>query len=271
MNASKTQLSYLFSALPCEAKPLISYYKLKKNLSIQPFEIYSNDETVLTVTGIGKPAMAAGVAFTQALFPSRNPTVMLNIGIAGHRDYLVGSVFLAGKITDGDSGRRFYPPLVFSPSCPTDSLITFSKPQNDYPQTGLCDMEASAFYEIATRFTSGELAQCMKIVSDNTSGTAENITPAMVSALIETQLPVIDSILSELNKLAASVAEPELPGYDAILGQYRFSANERMQLKKSLSRRQIIKGQESIEITAASGKEFLRKLTEDLDQADFYL
>lgn len=271
MNALIADFSYLFSALPCEAKPIVSHFKLKKNLAIQPFEIYSNDHIVLTVTGIGKSAMAAGVAFTQALFSAKNLPVMLNIGIAGHRNHPVGSVFLADKITDSDTGRRFYPPIAFSPPCPTQNLTTFAKPQNEYPQAGLCDMEASAFCEIATRFTCAELAQCLKIVSDNTSATTQNITPSRVSDLIETQLYVIDSILSELKKLAAIAVEPALPGYDKILGHYRFSANEQIQLKKLLSRHQLIKGQECIEISAGSGKEFLRKLTEDLDQTEFYL
>ncbi|SMG63187.1 hypothetical protein BMETH_1512_0 [methanotrophic bacterial endosymbiont of Bathymodiolus sp.] len=33
---------YLFVALPCEAKPLIEHFKLKKELSIHAFSIYRN-------------------------------------------------------------------------------------------------------------------------------------------------------------------------------------------------------------------------------------
>ena len=89
MKSQPSQKAFIFTALPCEAKPLIDRYKLKKDTNIQAFNIFRNDEIILTVTGIGKTAMAAGVAYTQALFPAKLNPVMLNIGIAGqqHHDY----------------------------------------------------------------------------------------------------------------------------------------------------------------------------------------
>lgn len=262
---------FLFLALPCEAKPLIEAYKLKKETSIHAFSIFRNNDIILTVTGISKTAMAAGVAFTQALFPANNVPVMMNIGIAGHLRHDIGSVFLADKITDADSGRRFYPPLAFTPPCPTHSLVTLSKPRASYPQEALCDMEASAFYEISTRFSSGELVQCLKIISDNESTPIENIAAKMVSNLIEAQLTTIDLILTELTKLAAIVAEPVLPELAPILDRYRFTVNEQMQLKKLLSRWYAVNGRGNVEIAAKNGSEFLAKLKETLDQSVFYL
>jgi adenosylhomocysteine nucleosidase len=264
---------FIYTALPCEAKPLIDFFRLKKDTTIQCFAVYANNNICLTVTGIGKTAMAAGIGYTQALFASSN-SVMLNIGIAGHKEHPIGNVFLIDKITDNDSGRRYYPPLVFTPPCPTQSLQTAAKPQLIYPAEDLCDMEATAFYETASRFSSGELIQCLKIVSDNELSPAQNIQPSQVSALIAGQLPTIEGILMALTKLAESLTTPELTEFDQLISQYRFTVNEQIQLKKLLSRLQLIKGKNWVGLAATSaktGKEFLNSLNQQLNEAEFYL
>ncbi|MEQ1486080.1 hypothetical protein [Methyloglobulus sp.] len=273
MKSDTLYKTFIYTALPCEAKPLIEFFRLKKDTTIQCFAVYANNHICLTVTGIGKNAMSAGIAYTQALFASSN-SVMLNIGIAGHKEHPVGSVFLIAKITDNDSGRRYYPPLAFTPPCPTQCLQTVAKPQLTYHPSHLCDMEASAFYETATRFSSGELIQCLKIVSDNELSPALNIQPKQVSALICTQLPTIESILMELTKLAESLTTPELTEFDQLISQYRFTVNEQIQLKKLLARLQLIKGKNWVGIAATSaktGKEFLNLLNQQLNEAEFYL
>jgi adenosylhomocysteine nucleosidase len=265
---------FIATALPCEAKALIDYYKLKKDTTIQAVSIFRNDDIVLTVTGIGKTAMAAGVAYTQALYSENPNPVLINIGIAGHKNHAIGSLFLADKITDNDTGRRYYPPLTFTPPCPTANLISFAKPQQAYPEAALCDMEASAFFETATRFSSGELIQCLKIVSDNESSPAQSIQAKQVTGLISAQLPVIESILNALSKLSGLVVKPDLSEFDHILNRYHFSATEQIQLKKLLSRWQLVKGGNNIELPsnpASSGKEFLRLLDASLNEAAFYL
>jgi adenosylhomocysteine nucleosidase len=265
---------FFFFALPCEAKPLIDSYKLKKDTTIQTFSIFRNNDIVLTVTGIGKSAMAAGVAYTQALYSENPNPVLINIGIAGHKHHHIGSLFLADKITDDDTGRHYYPPLVFTPPCPAANLISFSKPQQTYPESALCDMEASAFYETATRFSTGELIQCLKVVSDNASFPAQNIQPKQVSALISEQLPTISVIVNELATLAEIIKPQESTEFNQLLSQYRFSANEQIQLKKLLSRWRLLKGQQKAESaigSARNGKEFLQLLDSSLNEAEFYL
>ncbi|MGR8942283.1 MAG: hypothetical protein ACU83P_11910, partial [Gammaproteobacteria bacterium] len=158
---------FIYTALPCEASPLIEHFKLRKDLTSQPFEVYRRDRICLTVTGIGKCAMAAGVAYTLARTSAAEKPILLNIGIAGHAENQLGSIFLAGKIIDADTQRNYYPPLVFSPPCPVETVRTLSRPQSDYAETHLYDMEASAFYETAARFSTGELIHSLKVVSDN--------------------------------------------------------------------------------------------------------
>jgi adenosylhomocysteine nucleosidase len=274
MKANPSPRTFIYIALPCEAKPIIDFYRLKKDTAINSFAVYSNNEICLAITGIGKTAMAAGIAYTQALFSSASNPVMLNVGIAGHKYHPIGSMFLIDKITDGDSDRRYYPQLVFTPPCPTNSLQTAAKPQLIYPPSQLCDMETSAFYETATRFTSGELIQCLKIVSDNESCPAHNIQPKQVLELISTQLSTIAAILTELTQLAELLNPPELAQFDQILSKYHFTVNEQIQLKKLLSRWRLVKDEIRIEFvpySATNGKEFLNLLNQQIKEAKFYL
>jgi adenosylhomocysteine nucleosidase len=274
MKARPFPKAFLYAALSCEAKPLIDCYKLKKDTTVHAFGLFRNDNIVLTVTGIGKVAMAAGVAYSQALH-SQNPNpVLVNIGIAGHQHHPIGGLFLADKITDNDTGRRFYPPLVFTPPCPTAELVTFAKPQTAYPETALCDMEASAFYDCGTRFASGEMVHCLKIVSDNTLSPATDILPKQVSSLIAGHVPTINGILAKLAELAREIARPELEEFNQLIECYRFTDNEKTQLKKLLLRWCALKPNNTVELdknAAINGKGLLKLIKQQLDAVAFQL
>ncbi len=265
---------FIYAALPCEAKPLVEHFSLKKDTAVQPFAVYFNHDICLTVTGLGKSAMAAGVAYTQALFASAEHPVLVNIGIAGHIDHAVGSLFLIDKITDVDSQKSYYPPLVFTPPCPTANIKTVSRPQPDYDLQHLCDMEASAFYETAVRFSSGELIHCLKVISDNESSPAENIQPKQVSSLIAAHVPTIETILAELSRLAERVStqEPEL--FEQLTQKYHFTASERGQLKNLLSRWNVVTDHLAPEFDERQlhrGKDVLSWLDQQISKIEFSL
>ena len=82
---------FIYTALPCEAKPLVAHLRLKKEIGIQPFAVYCNDKLCLTITGLGKNAMAAGVAYTQALYAGIENPILINLGVAGHQSRTIGT------------------------------------------------------------------------------------------------------------------------------------------------------------------------------------
>jgi hypothetical protein len=268
LTISKT---FFFIALPCEAKPFIDYYKLKKQLSISAFNLFQHEDICLTVTGVGKNAMAAGVAYTLALNPgSRNP-ILMNIGITGHRQLPVGSVLLTHKITDADSGRRFYPPLVFKSALPTANLITVAKAQTNYPDNSLYDMEASAFYETSIRFSTGELVQSVKIISDNLANPVVNINPALVTKLIQDKLADIVNLIEQLNKVAEQIDFPNLLTRYPIPDHFRLSESEKHQLTRLLTRWLVLCPDQTIEpltCQAKSGKDLLNLIRLELNKTD---
>jgi nucleoside phosphorylase len=266
--------TFIYAALPCEAKPLVDHFKLKKDLSIKVFTVYCQDGMCLTVTGIGKNAMAAAVAYTQALFAGDAPCVLLNIGIAGHKDYVVGQLCLVDKISDVDSGKNYYPPLVFNTSCCTAPIQTVSKPVFVYDDACLCDMEASAFYETAMRFSTAELIQCLKVVSDNPTSPVDNIDPQQVSRLIAAHIPAIGTVLAELQQLAKVISTPESTLFAQWLERYRFTASERMQLKNQLCRWRVLTNNQALDVSGiplGTGKDVLQWLEQKITQLAFGL
>jgi adenosylhomocysteine nucleosidase len=265
---------FIHTALPCEARPLIEHFRLKKDLSSHPFEVYSHDGICLTITGIGKCAMAAGVAYTQARAENADKPIMLNVGIAGHADHDLGRVFLAGKIIDADTRKNYYPPLAFSPPCAVEAIRTGSRPNLDYMEPYLYDMETSAFYETAMRFSTGELIQCLKVVSDNRQTPAEQIHPKRVAEWIAAQLPVLDALLAELCRLQDSISSAEPRQLKILVGRFHFTANERQQLRHQLLRWECLTEGKLLDIEQAglrNGKEVLVWLAEQIDSIDYIL
>jgi adenosylhomocysteine nucleosidase len=265
---------FIYTALPCEAKPLIKHFDLKKNVSIEPFAVYCNHDICLTVTGPGKSAMAAGVAYTQALLGSVERPVMINIGIAGHKNHALGRLFLIDKIIDVDSQKNYYPSLVLAPPCTTASIQTASKPQLEYDKSTLCDMEASAFYETATRFSSGELIICLKVISDNQLEPAENIHPKQVSALIEAHVLTIETLLAEATALAVRIMTPEASEFEQLIQRYYFTGSERIRLNTLLVRWGILTHKPIPDFEPGQlykGKDILKRLDELISNIEFYL
>ena len=265
---------FIYTALPCEAKPLIDHFRLKKDLGVDAFAVFTGAGICLTVTGIGKSAMAAGVAYSQARYAPNQPPVLLNIGIAGHRDHPLGELFLAHKITDAGRDKAYYPPLVFKPPCRTESLETYAKAQLAYHHASLCDMEASAFYETAIRFTTGEVVQTLKVISDNAAHPATHITPATASAQIAAHIGIISPFITQLQGLAQTLALPEPEGLKEILARHHFTSNTQQQLSDKLRRWQLITGQ-PIAVPSIpelkDAKALLRWLDERLQEQMFYL
>ncbi len=76
---------HLVIALPSEAKPLLSHYKLKAVEDSCGFKIYQKDEMALVVSGVGKSAAAAATAYLQAMTGNEPDRAWINIGMGGHR------------------------------------------------------------------------------------------------------------------------------------------------------------------------------------------
>ncbi|MCH7881591.1 MAG: hypothetical protein IIB69_08510 [Proteobacteria bacterium] len=155
------------AALHCEAKPVIDYYRLKKSRIDHPFDLYQGDQMLCVISGIGKTAVAAASAWVAALNREQASLAWINLGTAGSAHYAIGTALVINKITECDSNHSFYPVPLIETTLESAHCLTLNQASSEYQQKHLFDLEASAFFATATRFSSVELVQCIKVISDN--------------------------------------------------------------------------------------------------------
>jgi len=265
---------FIFAALECEAKALINQFKLKKENTSHPFSVYKNENIVLTVTGVGKVSMASGVAYVMAGFSRIEMPIMLNIGIAGHKTEALGNLLVASKVVDKDSKKVFYPPLIGSKWPVASEITSTTLPNTDYSDNCLNDMEASAFYETAVRFSNSELIHCLKVVSDNEESAIEGINAKVVVEWINVHVDKIEQIIKSLKQLREAVIPCELQEYTKIVNQWHFTVSGKVRLKALLRRWSVLSSEQWLINEGAgyeNGKDILRKLAVDIDKMDVNL
>ncbi|NOT83310.1 MAG: hypothetical protein HOP02_00720 [Methylococcaceae bacterium] len=256
--------TFLFFALACEAKPYVAHFGFKKSIGQTVFEIYQTHNMILTITGVGKSAMAAGVAYSLALFKNEQVAVIINVGIAGHKTAALGQLWIAEKITDADSAKRYYPQCLPKTTLASAPLVTVSQPQTVYAPDTLYDMEASAFYETATRFTSSELVLIAKVISDNQQSAVHNINAKQVSALLSQHLAAIAALLEQFNSRAQALTTRSIEAVEQISNALHFTVSEKNQLIKLLSRWHVLSSNAPLPLSAAalkSARMFLDELS----------
>lgn len=227
-------------ALPAEAKPLVSHYRLKRRLGEDAFAIFESEGVGLTVSGSGKAAAAAAVGYTRALFGNHRDGAWLNVGIAGHGEAPLGTAWLAHKISDGDTGRRWYPALCFRPHCPSAEIRTVSQPETAYAADCLYDMEASAYIESAARFSTLELVHSLKVVSDNRGNGIAGVDVARASMLVEGAMEIIAHTERTLRQLAAGLPSPPAVETGDWTGRWHFTVQQTLRLEKLLWRWHVL-------------------------------
>jgi adenosylhomocysteine nucleosidase len=192
----------LVSALSAEARPIAARFGLHRVQPDLAFPIYRGGHLALVVSGVGKVNAAAATALLGALGDPSNDAVWINLGIAGHAERRVGEVLLARSIRDGGTGRVWHPSLPEMPPFPSDGLLTLDRPDLDYDQEGMVDMEASGFFPTASRYSDAGLVQVAKVISDNRCDTAEGIGAKQVRSLMAGILQTLEALLPTLQARA---------------------------------------------------------------------
>ena len=238
----------IVTALPAEARPLRDHFKLCDKLQNTAFPLYRNADMALIVAGPGKVAAAAATAVLASADPAATTSAWLNVGIAGHAHHAIGSAFIAHRISDQANGNHWYPPQTIEPSLPTENLRTVDLPEANYPDDALCDMEASGFYPVACRFSTSELVQCLKIVSDNNAQPATAVTAKLCSQLVTDRLADIDQLVHALSALAEeyNLWHAPHPQLAQLAARWHFSVSQQHQLQQLMRRWQALAGRESL-------------------------
>lgn len=219
-------------ALHCEAKPVIDFYRLKKSHEHSAFDVYRGDDMTCVISGVGKVASAAASAWIAAGYRDHTTLTWINLGVAGAAEHDIGELFLLNKVVDADSGQRYYPAPVAASSLSGSACLTLSQPSDDYRETTLFDMEASGFMYSALRFSSAELTQSLKIVSDNRKRQIGRNRP-QVSQLIHQHIDAIDRQAAALGKLGDEIAALEIApeSWQQLLSMANFTQTQKNRLR----------------------------------------
>lgn len=228
-------------ALLCEARPVIEHWRLQV-VTHKPFKIYRRDDVALVVSGIGKTLTAAALAYLFARNDDALDCVWLNIGIAGSATEPRGALRRANKITDMDSGQTWYPPGVGATKTSGAQLSTFGKPHADYRHNGMYDLEAAAFYNIASRFSTHEWIQSLKVISDTNENEMNALDEQQATQLIgDKLLPMVeyaDALLAQNKVWMRTIQDPSY--YKECLQQWRFTVSQQQQLHRLLQRYAVL-------------------------------
>ena len=232
----------LVVALPAEARPLIDFYRLREKTTLGTFRVYRHADMSLVVSGPGKVASAAATALLAGRNTTARQAAWLNIGIAGHATCATGQSLLANRITDQATGKSWYPPQLFDLPTTTGRLVTVDVPENRYPQDVAYDMEASGYYPVASHFSSAELLQCFKVVSDNREHASSKITAACCTQLVAQKLDEIDLLVRALVSLAQEYNDWHAPHaeLEPLSAQWHFTVSQRHQLAELARRWKVL-------------------------------
>ena len=220
-------------ALNCEAKPWVDFYGLKKSID-RPFGVYTKPglDVEIVITGIGAPCMATAVGWVAGRSGSVK-RVWLNLGIAGHLDKSVGEAIRVYSYIDGIDLRQHYSPLVAKWAGDSDALMSVNAPTSNYPDAAMVDMEGLSFYRSASMFSSPELVESIKVISDNQENNVEDLNASKITQLMESQLAMVNRFSDNLLALVQLSASAVI---DMPLASLRRTHSQQQQLNRLLER-----------------------------------
>ena len=160
---------YIVTALYIEAKPLISLFNLKKDNTYTKFQVFSNENIKLIISGTGKIKSATALTYLISHKDIKENDYIINIGFiaSSNNNSQLGDIVYISKIQNAYSDTTFYPEMIYKHNFLEGSLTTFDKIiENKIENIEYIDMEAYGFFQTASIFFKKDKIFLLKIVSD---------------------------------------------------------------------------------------------------------
>ena len=160
---------YIVTALYIEAKPLISLFNLKKDNTYTKFQVFSNENIKLIISGTGKIKSATALTYLISNKDIKENEYIINIGFIAslNNNSQLGDIVYISKIQNAYSDTTFYPEIIYKHNFLEGSLTTFDKIiDNKIENIEYIDMEAYGFFQTASIFFKKDKIIILKVVSD---------------------------------------------------------------------------------------------------------
>ncbi|WP_338953344.1 spore photoproduct lyase family protein [Fusobacterium nucleatum] len=160
---------YIVTALYIEAKPLISLFNLKKDNTYTKFQVFSNENIKLIISGTGKIKSATALTYLISNKDIKENEYIINIGFIAslNNNSQLGDIVYISKIQNAYSDTTFYPEIIYKHNFLEGSLTTFDKIiENKIENIEYIDMEAYGFFQTASIFFKKDKIIVLKIISD---------------------------------------------------------------------------------------------------------
>ena len=194
-NMDKAKEINIVVAMKGEATALIKYWDLKPSNISKKIFLNKEKKINLLISGIGKNNAEEGTIFLAE--KTKKNSFFLNIGIAGHRDFKLGEIFLVSKVTDNKTNYNWYPTMLWKTKIQKAPLITVRFPKLRYATNALYDMEASGFFKGARKYVGPEMVQSIKIISDNKKSSILHISSNKIENWVKKKTIIIDKLIKE--------------------------------------------------------------------------
>ena len=231
---------FIVVALYIEAKPIIAYYNLKKDVDNHHFQVFTNEEIALIVTGVGKVNSAVGVSHVLSKYMTgkNDHDHIINLGVCGsaNKQCEVGEIYIIHKVIDHENKRMYFPDILLNHSFKEADIETFSSvvKHNQEVVTQLCDMEASGFYQAASKYLSPHQIHIIKVVSDYLE--EETIEKNQITHLLHKNIERVNEythIIYKAYPTAEELADEQTQIITHIAKALRLSQTQKYQLLKA--------------------------------------
>ena len=111
----------------------------------------------------------------------------------------IGDLYVCHKITEQETGKTFYPDILYRHPWKERELVTGMQPlQRAVAHGALYDMEAAAVYQAGIRFFSPDRMLFLKVVSDFGIAGQERMTAEALTGLLEQYVKEVAAFLTNL-------------------------------------------------------------------------
>tara|TARA_Y200000002_G_scaffold312102_1_gene269282 strand:+ start:129 stop:878 length:750 start_codon:yes stop_codon:yes gene_type:complete len=172
---------------------LIDYFDLTVNISLN---IYSNLEKriSLIISGIGVDNVKKAITKLYKL-EFHKDDLWVNIGIAGHKSYQIGSIYEVKKVISNKSKNSFFTNSFYN-KLPTSTVCCVDFEEKEFNKNYLYDMESFGYLQALDKLTLRENIFIFKIVSDNLFNKPKNYKSFAITN-IKKNIVKINKIINE--------------------------------------------------------------------------